>query len=79
MAEFMKRYLNKTDGATGVIVPLEQISNGEIVVEIVQFLNEKYDNRFKIELLMLPNWATKSKPYKIGNDYFTHIRVKSID
>lgn len=33
--------------------------------------------RFKIELLMLPSWATDNKSYKIGQDIYTHIKIKS--
>jgi len=43
--------------------------------EIIEFLDADYHNRFKIELLMMPSWATKNKCYKIGEDMYTHIRV----
>lgn len=37
---------------------------------------DDYENRFKVELLMLPRWATNSRVYKIGQDMYTHIRLK---
>ena len=33
--------------------------------------------KFKIELLMMPTWATQNKVYKINGDYYTHIRIKA--
>lgn len=45
-----------------------------------QFLNALYENqcnvRFKYELIMMPNWASKAKIYKLGDDHYTHIRLK---
>ena len=32
--------------------------------------------KFKIELLMLPNWATSNKSYIINREYYTHIKIK---
>ena len=32
--------------------------------------------KFKIELLMLPNWATNNKTYVINKEYYTHIKIK---
>ena len=32
--------------------------------------------KFKIELLMLPNWATNSRAYVINKEYYTHIKIK---
>ena len=48
-------------------------------IDIVIILNEilNYPKMyFKIELLMLPNWATKNKIYKIIKNLFTHIRIE---
>lgn len=36
----------------------------------------KSDNRYKIECLMLPDWATKAKMHLVGKNWFTHIRIK---
>lgn len=52
---------------------LSNIDMSNILSELLKFS----DNRYKIELLMLPNWATKSKSYKINNNYYTHIKVKT--
>lgn len=46
------------------------------VVSILDNILENINMRFKIELLMLPNWATKNQSYKIGQDIYTHIRIK---
>ena len=74
--KFWRKYFDITNGVYNQIVPLEDIDNGNISNEVINFLDENYSNRFKIELLMFPNWAIENKSYKIGNDYFTHIRIK---
>lgn len=75
---FIKRYLNKTNNELGVVIPIDQISIGTIEVEIMKFLDKNFNNRFRIELLMMPSWAGKCKVFKINNNYFTHIKIKSV-
>lgn len=77
MQKLKSNYLTETDHNFGTIVNLESISRGIDISETIEkFLNENSDNKFKIELLMYPNWASKSKVYKICNDTYTHIRIK---
>lgn len=65
-------------------VPLELVEN-ELkkidetfnIVTILDTVLENFSFRFKIELLMLPSWATKNRNYKIGQDSYTHIKVKA--
>lgn len=65
------------------VVALELVENElkktDKNVDIIMILNEiiKYQKiYFKIELLMLPNWATKNKIYEINKNLFTHIRIE---
>lgn len=65
------------------VVALELVENElkktDKNIDIVIILNEiiKYQKiYFKIELLMLPNWATKNKIYEINKNLFTHIRIE---
>lgn len=46
---------------------------------IVEFVEELCSSKlkFKIELLMLPNWATQNKSYMINNEYYTHVKVRN--
>lgn len=79
--DYMQRlktyYLTETNHNFGIVVSIESISMGITVPETIEyFLNEDTDNKFKIELLMFPNWASKSKVYKIFNNPYTHIRIK---
>lgn len=65
-------------------VPLELVEN-ELkkvdetfnIIIILDTVLEHFNFRFKIELLMLPSWATKNKCYKIGQDSYTHIKIKT--
>lgn len=56
---------------------LKKIDESFDIVNILDSVLENIDYRFKIELLMLPSWATKNKSYKIGQDLYTHIKVKT--
>ena len=56
---------------------LKKIDKSLYIIEILDSILEIRNIRFKIELLMLPSWATKNKTYKVGKDYFTHIKIKS--
>lgn len=68
----------------GVKVSLELVenelkkyeNNSLSIVKLLDKILDDYDTRFKIELLMLPKWATNSRVYKIGQDMYTHIRLK---
>lgn len=60
-----------------VEIELKKIDESFDIVVILDSILENFDYRFKIELLMLPSWATKNKSYKIGQDLYTHIKVKS--
>lgn len=72
-----------------VKIKYEQLTNGQYgkVIEIQSlepyaelFLNALYENqynvKFKFELIMMPSWTSKAKHYQVGNDIFTHIRLK---
>lgn len=81
---FLQESYLKTTNDFDHSVPLELVEN-ELkkidesfnIVIILDAVLENLDYRFKIELLMLPRWATKNKSYKIGQDLYTHIKVKS--
>ena len=48
--------------------------------EIVAFINDLLNDinmKFKIELLMLPDWATQNKIYMINMEYYTHMKIKN--
>lgn len=81
---FLQESYLKTTNDFDHSVPLELVEN-ELkkidesfnIVIILDAVLENLDYRFKIELLMLPSWATKNKSYKIGQDLYTHIKIKS--
>ena len=78
MMSFIDRYLKITDNQFQKIIPIEQLHGvNNIVQEIINYLDEDYNNRFRIELLMFPSWATKSNVYTINGDHYTHIKIKS--
>lgn len=68
-------YEKKTNGKYNTAIPLY-----ELEPHTKDFLLALYDNvdnvKFKYELLMFPNWATDSPVYKLGDDYYTHIKLK---
>lgn len=76
-------YMNVAKGF-GVKVSLELVenelkkyeNNSLSIVKLLDKILDDYENRFKVELLMLPRWATNSRVYKIGQDMYTHIRLK---
>lgn len=82
-AEFLQDAYLKAASKYGNIAALEEIDkelkkidhNYEIEVFIEQLLCN-LDLKFKIELLMLPNWAASNKVYVINKEYYTHIKVK---
>ena len=55
---------------------LKKYENSLSIVKLLDNILDDYDNRFKIELLMLPRWATNNRVYKIGQDMYTHIKLK---
>lgn len=58
----------------------EELKKIERSYDIVFFLEELLvggKGKFKMELLMMPTWATKSIVYKVSGDYYTHLRIKS--
>ena len=61
--ELVENELKKTDKNVDIVIILNEILNYQKIY-------------FKIELLMLPNWATKNKIYKIIKNLFTHIRIE---
>lgn len=70
-------YLIHTKNIFNTPVALELLNKEiDIVSTIEYFLNEKSGNKFKIELLMIPNWATKNKSYVVFCDKYTHIKIK---
>ncbi|SET54776.1 hypothetical protein [[Clostridium] polysaccharolyticum] len=71
-------YLAKAN-ALGAVIPLEVIQSEMKNNDIVQVINCIVENKklkYKIELLMMPDWATSNKIYKINNDLYTHIKLK---
>ena len=61
--ELVEDELKKTDKNIDIVTILNEILNCQKIY-------------FKIELLMLPDWATKNKIYKIIKKLFTHIRIE---
>lgn len=61
--ELVEDELKKTDKNIDIVTILNEILNCQKIY-------------FKIELLMLPDWATKNKIYKIIKNLFTHIRIE---
>lgn len=82
--KFVQEAYLKNNKEFGVLTPLESIEH-ELkkidlslnVVHVLEKVLEDFDIRFKIELLMMPSWATKNKSYKIGDDMYTHIKIKA--
>lgn len=71
-------------GGYGEIVSLQEIElelkkrHCELGVdELIETILLDFEVKFKMELLMLPKWATKSKIYIINKEYYTHIRIKT--
>lgn len=62
--ELVEKELKKTDKTVDIVIILNEILNYQKIY-------------FKIELLILPNWATKNKIYKIIKNLFTHIRIEA--
>ena len=68
----------------GKLVALEELDNElkkiDKSYEIVAFINDLLNDinmKFKIELLMLPDWATQNKIYMINKEYYTHMKIKT--
>lgn len=55
---------------------LKKIDASLSLVEVIDHTLSDYRTKFKIELLMMPNWATKSRYYKMNEDIYTHIKIK---
>ena len=56
---------------------LKRIEESYDIVDFLEKLLLDGKEKFKIELLMMPTWATKNEAYKISGDYYTHLRIKS--
>lgn len=76
-------YLKKAK-SFGVVIPIElveaelrKIDSSFNIVSILNKILENLSLKFKIELLMMPDWASKSRNYKINQDVYTHIKIKS--
>jgi len=83
-ARYLQEAFIKTANEFGNSIPLElvetEIRKIDASLNIVFLLDkvlEDFNIRFKIELLMMPSWATKNKSYKIGEDMYTHIKIKA--
>lgn len=81
---FLQESYLKMENNFNHILPLEllekelkKIDESFNIATILDIILECFNFRLKIELLMLPNWATKNKSYKIGQDSYTHIKVKA--
>ena len=81
--KFLQDAYLKLASKYGIAVALEEIdkelkkidSSYEVVAFVEKLLCE-LNMKFKIELLMLPNWATNNKTYVINKEYYTHIKIK---
>lgn len=73
--EVKSRYEHHTGNQYGKLIELQLLEP-----YTNQFLSALYENqcnvRFKYELIMMPNWASKAKIYKLGDDHYTHIRLQ---
>jgi len=83
-ARYLQEAFIKAANQFGNSIPLElvetEIKKIDASLNIVFLLDkvlEDFNIRFKIELLMMPSWATKNKSYKIGEDMYTHIKIKA--
>ncbi len=61
--EELDRQLKKMDSSYNIVTFIEELCGSE--------------SKFKIELLMLPNWATHNRAYIINSEYYTHLKVKN--
>lgn len=64
-------------------IPIEELEHRlkqkEVNADLCQILHTILDDlelKFNIELLMLPNWASNSKIYKINDNTYTHIKIE---
>ena len=81
--KFLQNVYLKLASKYGIAVALEDIdrelkkidSSYEVVFFVEKLLCD-INMKFKIELLMLPNWATSNKSYIINREYYTHIKIK---
>ena len=81
--KFLQDAYLKLASKYGIAVALEEIdkelkkidSSYEVVAFVEKLLCD-LNMKFKIELLMLPNWATNNKTYVINKEYYTHIKIK---
>jgi len=74
----------KNNNEYGQPVSLESIDHElkkiDLTLNVIQVLERVLDDvgvRFKMELLMMPSWATKNKSYKVGEDMYTHLKIKT--
>ena len=81
--KFLQDAYLKLTSKYGIVVALEEldielkkIDSSYDVVTFVEKLLCDLNMKFKIELLMLPNWATSNKAYVINKEYYTHIKIK---
>jgi len=58
-------------------IELKKIDPSLDLVTVLDNVLNNYSAKFKIELLMIPNWATKNRSYKINQDVYTHIKIKN--
>ena len=56
---------------------LKKVDESLNIIKLLETILDDHIMRFKIELLMMPSWATKNKSYKIGEDKYTHIKIKA--
>ena len=82
-AKFLQEAYLKVANKFNQSVPLELVESALKKIDetfnittVLDNILEIFNFRFKIELLMLPSWATRNKSYKIGQDSYTHIKIK---
>lgn len=78
MKDFIRNYLLYTKYEVGILVPIEKIIKESDLNEISEFLDEDKNNKYKIELKLLPRMISKSKIYLFKNRKVSHIIVKQL-
>ena len=73
----LSKELGKVIALEYVDKELKKIDNSYEIISCLENLLMNGKMKFKIELLMMPTWATQNKVYKINGDYYTHIRIKA--
>lgn len=76
MREFIRYYLLFTKYETGRLVPIEKIISDPDLIDLHEYLAEDKNNRYKLELTLLPRMISNSKIYIFKNRKISHINIK---